>query len=288
MNTGSPSRIAVGVDGSEGSALALRWAADEADLHGATLTAVTAWGFLDQHLGSERFDPHYDEQDALTTLRHFLAETLGDTRAADIDAVAICDRPTRALTELSADVDLLVIGARGLGGFRGLLLGSVSHHCLQHATTPVAVIKATPHPRPAEDVVVAVDGSATADQALEWAAAEARRRATSLTLVHAWQLPALGYDPMAAAALDTTALEHAAQATAAAALARLNSSDLDVRSVVERGNPSQVIIETGREAALIVLGTRGRSGLKRVILGSVATQVAQHASSPVVVIPPTR
>lgn len=149
--TTAPTRIVVGVDGSPGSAQALRWAADEADRCGAALTAVTAWGFLEQHPpDGAPFDPHFDETTALANLRDHLDRALGAERAPSVEARAICDLPARALVEAASDADLLVVGARGLGGFKGLLLGSVSQHCLQHANVPVAVVRAprrpTPHP----------------------------------------------------------------------------------------------------------------------------------------------
>jgi hypothetical protein len=82
MTTTPPTRIVIGVDGSPGSAEALRWAAEEAELHDATLTAVMAWGFLDQHpLDSAPFDPHFNETSALARLREHLVRTLGPERA---------------------------------------------------------------------------------------------------------------------------------------------------------------------------------------------------------------
>jgi nucleotide-binding universal stress UspA family protein len=77
MTIAPPTRIVVGVDGSPGSAEALRWAAEEAELHGATLTAVMAWGLLDQHpLDGVAFDPHFNETSARARLREHLVATV--------------------------------------------------------------------------------------------------------------------------------------------------------------------------------------------------------------------
>jgi nucleotide-binding universal stress UspA family protein len=78
---------------------------------------------------------------------------------------------------------LLVVGARGLGGFRRLLLGSVSEQCLHHASYPVAVVRTSPAPAGADAsprVVVGVDGSAASQRALVWAVDEARARQVPL------------------------------------------------------------------------------------------------------------
>jgi nucleotide-binding universal stress UspA family protein len=286
MTTAPPTHIVVGVDGSLGSDEALRWAAEEAELHGATLTAVMTWGFLDQHPSDGApFDPHFDETSALAQLREHLERTLGPERSEAVEPRAICDLAARGLVEASTDADLLVVGARGLGGFKGLLLGSVSQHCLQHATVPVAVIRANDR----RDIVptgiiVAVDGSPTADLALAWAAAEARQRKTTLAVVHAWQPHAVGHDP--AAALRTARLDDVSDETIVAALARADTTRIaEVRSVVRRGSPSRVILDAASNAELIVLGTRGRGAIKRMLLGSVAMQVAHDAAAPIVVIP---
>jgi len=168
--------IVVGVDESEGSAQALRWAVSEAELHGWTVTAAMAWGFVDQHhaIAGEHFDPGYREKDALAALDSLVTKAIGD-RAATVQQRVVCDLPAQALLDASADADLLVVGARGLGGFKGLLLGSVSQHCLHHTTVPIAIVRGAA-PRSGGRVVVAVDGSATAQQALEWAVDEARLR----------------------------------------------------------------------------------------------------------------
>lgn len=290
MTTASPTRIVVGVDGSPGSAEALRWAAEEAELHGATLTAVMAWGLLDQHpLDGAPFDPHYNETSALAQLREHLARTLGPERSEAVEPRAICDLAAHGLVEAAADADLLVVGARGVGGIKGLLLGSVSQHFLHHATVPVAIIKA--NNRRGSDptgITVAVDGSPTADLALAWAAAEARLRKTTLAVVHARRLPTRDHDP-AAATLQTARCDDVADETVIAALARADTTGIaEVRPVIRRGSPSGVILDAASNAELIVVGTRGRGAIKRVLLGSVATQVTHRAAAPVVVIPPPR
>jgi nucleotide-binding universal stress UspA family protein len=133
--------IVVGIDGSEQSLAALQWAADEAQKREASLTAVMAWGLLDQHHAQPdaAYDPHYDCHAALADLTTFVERALG--RTAGVALQVTNDLPARGLIDTSRDAELLVVGARGLGGFRGLLLGSVSHRCLAHSWCPTIVVR---------------------------------------------------------------------------------------------------------------------------------------------------
>lgn len=139
--TGDGRGVVVGVDGSEPSAAALVWAVAEAARRHAPLTAVMAWGLLDQHHppGAEPFDPHYSEADALATLDEFVASAVG--AESPVLSTVVNDLPARALIDLSGAAELLVVGARGLGGFRDLLLGSVSHRCLAQSRCPTVVVR---------------------------------------------------------------------------------------------------------------------------------------------------
>ena len=277
-------RFIVGVDGSPGSEDALRWAVEEARLRSATLTAVLAWNFLDQYHadGGQRFDPHYDEGTARLALDAAIERALGDG-ADDVARRVVCDLPSTALLDASEDADLLVVSARGLGVFRGLVLGSVSQRCLEHATCPVAVVHAPAGDRPSPRVVVGVDGSEAAAAALRWAAEEARLRGAALTVVHAWEVP---YPAEITFAGGTyAAMEQAAHEVVADALADAGLVADEVEHLVVQSTPSRAILEAAAEATLVVVGSRGRGGFAGLLLGSVSHQVSQHAGCPVVVAP---
>ena len=142
MTAAAAARVVVGVDGSEGSADALRWAVDHARARGWSVVAVLGWDLMNQrHVDPDvAFDPHFSEADALAALQHDVAAAVGDA-AADVECRAVLGRPAEALLEASKGAALLVVGARGLGGFRGLLLGSVSDQVVRHAPCPVVVLR---------------------------------------------------------------------------------------------------------------------------------------------------
>ena len=132
-------RIVVGIDGSEGSAAALRWALAEAQAHQATVVAVHAWSLLSQPDGT--FSGTYGESDARAYAEEAVGAVAGPGVGADIEIATVCELPAKALLEAAADADLLVVGARGLGGIKELLLGSVSTQCVHHAPVPVVVVR---------------------------------------------------------------------------------------------------------------------------------------------------
>lgn len=285
--------IVVGVDGSESAAQALAWAAEEAELHDWPLTALMAWGLLDQHHADvgERFDPHYGKDAALAALDVYIEQALGSSQAAKVERRVVCDLPAPGLLGSATDASLLVVGARGLGGFRGLLLGSVSQHCLHHATRPIAIVRHTDAPAEGaatERIVVGIDGSDTARHALRWAAEEARLRQAQLEVVHAWHIPYVGGYPYTAAAFDPATFENAARATLDAALDGIDTTGLTqpVVRTLTSGGAASAMLEAAKGAGLVVMGSRGLGGFSSLVLGSVSHQVVHHASCPVVIVPP--
>lgn len=279
-------RIVVGVDGSSNAEVALRWALGEADLHGAELVAVMAWDYLNQRHadGSDRFDPSYGPDQAREAL-HAAVRAVEPPRPL-VERVVL-NLPAQALIDVGADSDLLVTGARGLGGFKGLLLGSVSERVLEEAPCPVAVLRE--HDTWSADgaVVVGTDGSAGATKALQWAAGEARARGASLHIVHALQLPPappLSAAPLAGAqAVDL--LQGAARGVVAAAQQDSAAAGLRVETHVLSSGAVQALLSFADEAALIVVGSRGAGRFQRAILGSTSRQLAHHAGCPIVVVP---
>jgi nucleotide-binding universal stress UspA family protein len=137
----NPRRIVVGVDGSSTSNRALRWAAEQAELTGATVDAVHALQ-VPVTGGASMFElvetlSKAGEQ----MLADAVAEVIGEHPAVTARARLIEGHPASVLLAQAEGADLLVVGSRGHGGFVGALLGSVGQHCVQHATCPVVVIR---------------------------------------------------------------------------------------------------------------------------------------------------
>ncbi len=116
----------------------MRRAVIEAGAHHARLEIVHAWNYLDQH--GRTFDPHYDEAKARARIEAFVAEAL-DGSLPDATIILLNDHASPALLARGVDAFTLVVGARGLGGFKGLVLGSVSQHVVHHAPCPVLVVR---------------------------------------------------------------------------------------------------------------------------------------------------
>ncbi|MFE2054573.1 universal stress protein [Streptomyces sp. NPDC059446] len=136
-------RIVVGVDGSDASVKALRWAVRQAELTGDTVEAVNSWEYPSTSWASmmpgmpEDFDP---QAVATVALTEALEEALGVEGAAAVEKIVVIGNPAQSLLDRSEGANLLVVGARGYSGFKATLLGSVSLHVTQHATCPVTVV----------------------------------------------------------------------------------------------------------------------------------------------------
>jgi nucleotide-binding universal stress UspA family protein len=139
-------RIVVGVDGSDCSEIALRWAADEAEYRGATLVVVTTWTALpppivDPYAGFSARGPGDPREAAMSALGEMVGRVLEDMPNLSVELLAIPGDTAKVLIEQSRDADLVVVGARGTGGVSDWLLGSVSHKVAQHSYCSVAVIR---------------------------------------------------------------------------------------------------------------------------------------------------
>ena len=139
------STVLVGVDGSPPSHKALAWAAAEAADHRADLVVVNVWEHtIPPPTGSvsvsERYVPDPSQRTAEDLLRE-IKEVLGEDPPVLVQPRVKQGSPAKVLIEASADADLLVVGTRGHGGFRGLVLGSVSHHVAAYAHCPVTVVR---------------------------------------------------------------------------------------------------------------------------------------------------
>ena len=182
------------------------------------------------------------------------------------------------------DASLVVVGARGMSGFKSLLLGSVSRYVLHAATGPVAVIRGDAgHGR--NPVVVGLDGSQPSRRALTWAVDYARCRTLRLVALHSWIPP---YSPLGLYAPPDLARQQAAMKQFLEdELAAVDESNLveRIERRVAEDRASAALLGASCDASLVVVGSRGRGQLSNTLLGSVSDQVSHYATSPVVVVP---
>lgn len=137
-----PGYIVVGVDGSAASKHALKWAVRQAQRTGASLRAVTAWNVPSNY----DLDPGLPESidvgaEAQRALNEIVDEVAGATPPVPIERVVVHGHAADVLLNQSKDAELLVVGSRGRGAFARALLGSVSQHCVHHATCPIVVVR---------------------------------------------------------------------------------------------------------------------------------------------------
>ncbi len=275
------SRIIVGVEGSENGAIALQWAVEAGRKRGDEVIAVLAWTFFDQGYrptGAE-MQPEFTAADADRVLANAV-EAAGLT--GQVTQKTIKGTAPEAMAEFAEPDDLLVIGARGLGGFEGMLLGSVSQRMLELAPCPVAVIRPEGSTSPEGPIVVGVDGSELSTRALHWAATHARATGNPIRIVHAWQWPVLAEItvPEVFDALEAAARERLEEAAADPAL-----EGLEVQAETVNSGAARALLAHDTSAAMIVVANRGLGTIKRVFLGSTSRQLTLHATCPVVVVP---
>ena len=139
-------------------------------------------------------------------------------------------------------------------------------------------------------IVVGVDGSDTSLAALRWAVAEARLRGAEVDAVHAWSYPAFtsahGFVPPPTFARDDLVAE--ATTTLDRACESLHERDMVVSRIVEEGPAARCLLDSAKDADLLVVGSRGRGGFAGLLLGSVSQQCAHHAPCPIAIVPSPR
>lgn len=224
-----------------------------------------------------------------------MEEAAPEERRPEVKVVKAQDRgiapaPTIVEYAVGHDIDLVVMGTHGRRGVRRMLLGSVAEEVLRTVPCPVLTVRPgegreTPH-RP-ERILVPVDFSEHADLALEKGAELARRSGARLDILHV--IPELSYpDPYFADAAAIRAMTRAAQEQVPEALqekvsASVGDGGLEVQTHMEVGSPASTIVDVSEEleSDMIVISSHGRTGLKRIFLGSVAEGVVRRATCPV-------
>jgi nucleotide-binding universal stress UspA family protein len=215
-----------------------------------------------------------------------MAEDRGRPR---ISSELISEPPVPALVDLSTKADMVVVGSRGQGAVKRVLLGSVSAGLVHHARCPVAVIRDEVFPPEHGPVLVGIDGSPVSELATAVAFDEASWRGTELVALYAWtdaEIPDMpNREWTGLTRTSWSALQAEAEETLAERLAgfRDRYPDVTVHRVVVPNRPAQHLLERADSAQLVVVGSHGRGGFAGMLLGSVSTAVVHAARTPVII-----
>ncbi len=289
-------QIVVGYDGSENSERALDWAIREAGALAGELRVVVSMGrpvAVDPSLYGPFLEAIEEEADKIA------GTAVGRCRDAGVQAVAVVERGDAAgvLVHEAESAAALVLGRRGRRGVRGRL-GSVTAAAAAHASCPVIVL---PDPgdsrgRPARSgsgpfagrVVVGVDRLGRDNPAVLAAGRYAVRHGLGLALLTV--VPETLSMPTGSADLDRAVREQLTEPAQGlvdqvAESVREDHPDLAVETFVLSGRPADQLVEAGRSAELVVVGSRGYGGFRGLLMGSVSQAVLQDGEGPVMVVP---
>lgn len=274
--------IVVGVDGSRAGLEAAGWAAGEAAMRRAPLRVVHAlpeWA-CKESTGRYAEVGRWMREGGMTVLASAESRVRREQPEVTVETALLPGDPRAALIEASRDAELVVIGDHGLGGVRGMLVGSVAYGVAGHAESDVVLVREVPA-TPRGEVVAGVDGAPTTARVLDFAFREAELRGLALRAVHAWSLPqAAGFlSPADGGERDEVLLLKERLAAH-----RERHPEVEVIEEVVHGHPVAVLRQAAAGAALLVVGSHGYGTLKGMVLGSVSQAMVHHAPCPLAVV----
>lgn len=286
--------VIAGTDGSEESLRAVDWAAREAVLRGLPLKIVSAAAMPPRMMEEQReavsglgtvADALRKNRDRALATATERARSVAPDLKVEVDKLT--SAPSTALIEASSDASMVVLGARGVGAFAALILGSVSQYVSAHAACPVVVVReetTAAH----RQIVVGIGDPARSAAALAFAFEEASLRKASLVAVHAWDVP---YGQIGPAVWDLAtpgrpAMEEEAARRLDSALADCQAKypDVQVSHDFVHAHPGRALVGLSARADLVVLGRQTTRGALPGP-GAVRHAVLNHAHGPVVTVP---
>ena len=279
------SPIVVGVDGSVGSRAAVGWAIDEATRRESPIELVHSW----RPMYRTSHDVGGDSEAEMVARDHgawLLAAAAGSVTSSAPELVVttrlIKGRPSAGLLEAATNAQFLVVGARGVGGYAGLSLGSVSLHVVAHSPSSVVVVRSA---REVGPVIVGIDGSAESKNVLRAALEEAHLRHSPLVV-----MSALFVHSRAEGVLDRERAFAAAKANTNYSLEQLlgalstEYSTVEISQSLPIGYPAEVLANASMSAQLLIVGSHGGGGFSGMKLGSIAHAVVHNAHCAVMVV----
>ena len=275
VGPGLDHRLVVGFDGSPSARSTVEWAAREAAARAASLRVVRCCAVA----------PTVDDSGVSARNRQQIADAIGTIERRHpelcVEGATVHVGPRDALFDSDSSTDLLIVGGSSPGTVRCSLLGSVPLTGARRSSCPVIVVRGRPRPQ-LRRIVVGVDSSNAAAAALDWAIAEAELHGSELLLVHAWRRSCAGtsrrhadLDRVDAQCLVDLAIRHCEKRTS-----------VPVSGELIEGEAASVLTAASGHADLVAVGSRGHSGFKTMLFGSVALFLAGHAWCPVAVIHP--
>lgn len=282
--------VVVGVDGSPSSHRAIELAVGQARRRHAPLHVVHGfiWPFLPSvPMAAPPVSPAQDE--LRRAAEQIVADAVARARALaadlDVSGEVITGTASAVLIEASRPASMVVVGDRGLGGFTGMLVGSVALQVVSHAASPVLVARG--RPSPTGPVLLGTDGCAESEPAVGFAFEEAAFRGAPLLALHAWR------HPLSAEAGDTLPLVYDVDDIAAEEERVVSEAlagwcerypEVEVRQDLVRGRTAHALLQASERCQLAVVGARGRGGFAGLLLGSVSQALVHHAACPVAIV----
>lgn len=290
-STANVARIVAGVDGSESALQAVRWGAIEAARRSLPLMLVHALGIPRLYVGawppSNKLRAKLIERgESLLAAAKKVAQHAAQ---AEISSNIDNENPPEALVAASRSASMIVLGAPDHGDLTGLAFGSTALQTTTHAHCPVVVVRGEDvGARPDNDpIVVGVDNSPLSDATLGCAFEEAALRSAPLIAVHTWWDNEAAHDVIDEARFSL--LEPVADIEQQALIERIDRwrnkyPDVPIKLAVEWDKPRRKLLELSVRAQLVVVGSRGRGGMRGLLLGSTSQALIHHASCPVMVV----
>ncbi|NUR94636.1 MAG: universal stress protein [Kribbellaceae bacterium] len=297
--------VHVGVDASWRDTGALEWALQESLLRQEPLRAVHV---IDDQLRTMAGVPADLVDDAATELVNAVQGYLDDRRdtaqgagaldegpddrvgVLDHEAELMVGPPARTLVDAAAGSRMLVVGRRGMGTFKRLLIGSTSEAVVSRTAVPVVVVpdhwKPSDHAGP---VLAALDDGDDHAAVMEFAIAAAEERGVPVRIVHVWDLPAMySWDAVNVAGVSSEWSENAARHFEnVVAEWHHKYPQVPIEADVRRGHPVDGVVHVAEEsdAQLVVVGAHHHTRIASMLIGTVTRGVLHHCTCPLAVIP---